>query len=218
MSEPDKKRPYHSRLRQEAAEATHRNILEAARRLFAAHGYVPTTISAIASEAGVSVATVTVGFGTKLALLEAVVKWDVRGEATPLPLAARPWWQEILRDPDPRRRLARYAKNVRRFHERTTDLFEIVRSAAAAEPALATLRRKLGESHYQDDRRMAELLAQQGVLSGVTIELATDLLCALGSADLYRVLIIDRSWTPERYEQWLAATWIHALLEGLGIE
>jgi AcrR family transcriptional regulator len=45
MSEPAKKRPYYSRLRQERAQATRQKILEATRRLFAAQGYVATTLS-----------------------------------------------------------------------------------------------------------------------------------------------------------------------------
>ena len=213
MSKSRETRPYRSPLRQERAQATRQYILEAARQLFAAHGYVATTLAAIAGEAGVAPATVTAIFGTKLALVDALIKWTVRGDESQEPLSARPWWLEMLDESDPRSRLKLYAANVRRIHQRTTDLFEIVRSAAAAEPELATLRHKLGESHYQDDRKMAESLVQRGALQAdMRVEYATDLLWALGSADLYRILVINRSWSPEQYEQWLAAAWIHDLL------
>ena len=35
---------------------------------------------------------------------------------------------------------------------------------------------------------------------------AADLIHALMSPELYRLLVIDRGWAPERYEQWLART------------
>ena len=219
MTEPGKKRAYHSLQRQEQAQVTRRKMLEAARRLFATHGYVATTLPAIAREAGVAAATVTAVFGTKLALLNALITWAVRGDEEPAPLAMREWWQEMLSEREPIRQLTLYAAIARRIHERTTDLFEIVRGAATAEPEIAVLWRDLKESHLQDDRWVAESLAQKEALGrGVTVEHATDLLWALGSADLYRLLVVERGWPPEEYEQWLAATWIHALLGPRGTQ
>src|SRR6266568_2113124 len=55
--------------RRPKAQATRRRILDAARGLFVARGYVATTIEAIAAEAGVAVPTVYLAFGTKRALL-----------------------------------------------------------------------------------------------------------------------------------------------------
>lgn len=218
MTESGQKRRYHSLQRQAQAQATRDKILEAARLRFGADGYVATTLPAIAREAGVAVATVTAVFGTKPALLDALIKSAVRGDAEPAPLAEREWWQAVLREPEPIRQLERYAANARRIHGRTTDLFEIVRGAAAAEPEIAVLRRELGESHRQDDGLVAESLAQKGALGrGVTVERAADLLWALGSADLYRLLVVERGWPPEEYEQWLAAAWIDALLDAAGL-
>ena len=213
MANPREKRTYTSPQRQEQARATRLKMLEAARRLFVANGYVTTTLPAIAREAGVSAATVTATFRTKLGVFEALSVWSVRDDEIARPLAEQPWWREMLDELDPARQLARHASNVRRIHDRTTDLFEIARSAAGAEPEVAALRRRLGEAHLSDDRQVAQSLAQKGALGpGVTPEQATDLLWALGSADLYRLLVVDRVWPREQYEQWLASAWIHALL------
>lgn len=207
------KRAYQSRVRTDSAQSTRVHVLSTARRLFAERGYFATTISAIARTADVSVATITAGFGTKLLLLQAVAKWDVRGDEEPQPLSKRDWWLDMMHEHDPQARLRRYAANVRQIHERTTDMFEIVRSAAAVEPALAALRKDLGESHYQDDRTMAASFAGQHVLAPtVTIDEAADLLWSLGSADLYRLLVVTRGWQPQRYEAWLAISWTHAIL------
>src|SRR5215217_1150267 len=126
MNERSKKRRYHSPQRQVQAQATRQSILDAARRLFAAQGYAATTLPTIAHEAGVAAATVSAVFGTKLTLLNELIRSAVRGDAGPAPLAQRQWWQEMLNDPDPVRQLARHAADIRRIHDRTTDLFEIV--------------------------------------------------------------------------------------------
>ena len=207
------KRVYRSRVRSEGAQATREQILGASKRLFAKHGYAATTMTAIAKDAGVSVATVTGVYRTKLVLLNAMVKWDVRGDERPQPLAERAWWKDMLREPNARKRLRFYAANVRQIHERTTDIFAIVRSAAAVEPAIAALRRELGDSHYDDDGVMVQSLKKIGALKpDLTVATATDLLWVLGSADLFRLFVVERGWTALQYEQWLGATWVHSLL------
>lgn len=213
MTGSEKKRQYHSQRRQEQAQATRQKLLDSARRLFVERGYVATTLPSIALEAGVSAATVTAVFGTKSALLDAMIKASVRGDESPAPLAARPRWREMLEESDPARRLRLFAANARHIHERTTDIFEIVRGAATADPEIAALRQRLTAARLQDNREVAETLARNEILGqGVTIERATDLLWALGSADLYRMLVVERGWPPEQYEQWLAASLIDSLL------
>ncbi|MDQ6613060.1 MAG: TetR/AcrR family transcriptional regulator [Gemmatimonadota bacterium] len=208
------KRVYRSRVRSEGAQSTREQILRASKRLFAKRGYPAATIAAIAKDAGVSVATVTSAYRTKLVLLKAMVKWDVRGDELPLPLAERAWWKDMLQEPNAPERLRRYAANVRQIHERTTDIFAIVQSAAAVEPAIAALRRELGASHYGDDGVMVASLAKIAALKPeLTVATATDLLWVLGSADLYRLFVVERGWTALKYEQWLGATWVHSLLE-----
>ncbi len=207
------KRVYRSRVRSEGAQSTREDILGASKRLFAKRGYAAATIAAIAKEAGVSVATVTTAFRTKLALLNAMVKWEVRGDELSQPLAERGWWKDMLLEPNAQQRLRRYAASVRRIHERTTDIFAIVQSAAAVEPAIAALRRELGASHYGDDGVMVASLAKIAALKPeLTVATATDLLWVLGSADLYRLFVVERGWTAAQYEQWLGETWVSSLL------
>ena len=213
MSETDKRRGYHSPRRQQQAEATRRQMLEAARRLFAAQGYVSTTLPAIARAAGVSAPTVTATFGTKLAILDALIRVEVRGDEAPTPLAARPRWQELLRELDPVCQLMLTAASLRHIHERTTDLFEIVRGAATAEPEIAALRRSLNDQRFEDKRLLAQSLESKHALCpGLTVAQATDMLWTLGSADVCRMLVVDRRGSPTKYEQGLASALVHSLL------
>jgi AcrR family transcriptional regulator len=214
VDETLRKRPYHSPQRQLQAELTRRKLLEAARRLFAAQGYAATTLPAIAREAEVSPPTVTAVFGTKVRLLGALINLMVRGDAESPPLAQRPWWQVMLSEPDARRQLTLHATNVRQIHERSADVAEIVRGAAAADPEIAAMLRQLASGRLSDARIVAQSLAKKRALAeGVTVERAADLLWALCSHDLYRMLVIEQHWPPEDYERWLASSLIHSLLD-----
>lgn len=214
MKDPVKKRSYHSPRRDEQARETRQRILAAAHSLFVSNGYAATTLPAVAREAGVSAATVSVVFATKLRLLDALIKASVRGDELSAPLATRPWWQEMLREADPVRQFRLYARIARRIRERTADIAEIVRGAATADPEIAALRRGLRESRLQDCRGVAEALAaKQALCAGITVERATDLLWMLDSAETYWMLVVERGWSPGQYEEWLAQVLIHSLLE-----
>src|ERR1700733_6671145 len=66
-------RPYHSPRRELSAAATRRDILAAARRLFAASGYAQVTVADIAREAGTAVKTVYASVGGKAEILNQIV-------------------------------------------------------------------------------------------------------------------------------------------------
>jgi len=213
MADQKKTRPYHSLRRQEQAAATRQRIIQAAHRLFVAQGYTATTLPTIAREAGVAMPTVTAVFGTKYALLDALIKTTVRGDDAPPQLADRSWWQEMLQEPNPLRQLVLYGANIRMIHERTTDIFEIVRGAATADTEIAALRRNLNESRLADVGMVAQSLAEKGTLKpDIAVEQATDILWALGSAEMYRMLVVDRGWLPSQYQEWLGMTLIDSLL------
>src|SRR5262245_61569473 len=108
---PSVKRRYDSPLRREQAAATPTAILEAAERLFAERGYVGTSVAEIAAAAGVALKTVYAAFGTKAEVLRALWNLRMRGDDEPVPMAERPWFRELVEEPDPRRRLALVARN-----------------------------------------------------------------------------------------------------------
>ena len=61
--------------------------------------------------------------------------------------------------------------------------------------------------------QIARSLARGGALRpGLRERDAADIIHALMSPEVYRLLVGDRGWTPGRYEQWLAETLIGQLL------
>lgn len=75
--------------RRPGASGSREAILDAARRLFAEHGYVATSLRAIAAEAGVDAALIIHFFGTKAKLLAAAVQWPFDPETEMERISAR---------------------------------------------------------------------------------------------------------------------------------
>src|SRR5512141_1870147 len=135
MTKPRKiKRPYNSTRRQAQARETRRQIIEAARRLFAEHGYAGATIEAIAQEAGVAPETIFTTFGNKRTILAALIDVAVGGDEQSIPLLQRPGPQTVLQEHDPIRQLQMFAEDIAGILERVAPVFEIMRMAAKTEP------------------------------------------------------------------------------------
>ena len=200
------RRRYESPRRREQAAATRQAILEAAERLFAERGYVGTSVADIAGEARVALKPVYAVFGTKAEVLRALWNLRVRGDEEPVPMAERPWVREVLAEPDPRRRLALVAHNVRIVRERTAHVTEVVRQAAPADEQIAALWERFQREFYElGVRGIVETLEDDGVLAA-DLATATDIGWALTHPDLYQLLVRQRGWSAESYERWLAET------------
>ena len=207
-SQPNEgKRPYHSQVRQRQAEETRRRILAAAGELFASRGYAVTTLEAVAKVAEVSSKTIAAVFGSKRALLAEVINPDAF--STPVQQLI----EELRATKDPSRRLSLVAQITRQAYEPLASSLELLRTAGAVAPELADLAQQVEARRRQNQARLMASLYEQGVLrSGLSFEEATDVLWVLTSYDLYRMLVVEQRWEPERYETWLAQLLVQHLL------
>jgi AcrR family transcriptional regulator len=207
MAERVKPRSYNSPRRREQAAATRREILEAAQRLFEDQGYAATTMAAIAAEAGVSLKTVYVAFDTKSGVLRALWHLLLRGDEEDVPVMDRRWYREVLEEPDPERQLRLNARNARMVKQRAATLMEVIRSAAPADPDIATLWRRIQSDFYDNQRAIVEALKKKKALRrGLDVPRAGDILWTLNHPDLWQLLVGERGWTPEQWERWFADT------------
>src|SRR5918992_6181709 len=159
MAEPVKpRRSYHSPRRQQQAAATRQTILEAAQRLFEQRGYPATTMEQVAAEAGVALKTVYLAVATKSGLLRAL--WDLRlkGDQAEAAVAERPWYREVLEEPDPERQLRGNARNSRAVKTRAGALMGVIRSAAPTDPDIAALWSRIQTDFYEVQRPIVEVL------------------------------------------------------------
>src|SRR5215831_4458035 len=207
------RRVYNSARRREQAASTRREILDAAGRLFERQGYAATTMAAIAAEAGVSLKTVYVAFETKPRVLQALWNLRLRGDEDDVPVGERPWYRELLDEPDPERQLRTNAHNSRVGKERFGGVLAVIRGAAPGEPEIAELWARI-QSDYRDNQRaiVASVAAKGALAPGLDVEQAADVLWTLNNPDLWQLLVGVRGWTADEYERWSADTAVAKLL------
>jgi AcrR family transcriptional regulator len=124
------KRSYSSAVRESQARQTRRQIVAAAGRLFADHGFAATTIDAIAAEAGVSRKTVFTSVGGKVALLKLAYDYAMAGDDEPIPMIEREGLQAIIAEPDPYDQMRLFAEFVTGTGERISALWLALRATA----------------------------------------------------------------------------------------
>jgi len=199
------RRRYDSPRRREQAAATRRQILEAARRLFERQGYAATTMAAIAAEAGVAGKTVYLAFDSKSGVLRALWNLQLRGDEDDVPVAERSWYREVVEEPDPERRLHLNAHNGRVRKLRVAGLTEVIHAAAPVDPDIDALWGRIQTEFHANQRAIVEGLAETGALPpGLGVERATDILWTLNHPDIWQLLVVERGWTPEQWEEWFA--------------
>ncbi len=206
-------RPYNSTRRQAQARETRRHVAEAARRLFAERGYAGATVEAVAQEAGVAVETVYAIFGNKKAILSHLVDVSVVGDEEPVPLLERPGPQAVKKETDQRRQIRLFAGQMRDIMTRVAPLFDVMRAAAKTEPDIAgLLNRLLRERLHGMTYFVAALTANGPLRKGLSPPEAAETVWVITSAEVFSLVTVDRGWSGEQYETWLANTLIRLLL------
>lgn len=199
-----KTRRYHSPRRKEQAEATRKGILDAAERLFIRDGYVATSMSAIAKEAGVALKTVYLAFETKSGLLRALWHRNLRGGREEVPVGDQAWFREVLEEPDPAKALRLNARNSRQVKTRIAPLGAVILSAAAADLEIEALSKRIWSQFYDNQRDVVKAIhKRKGLKPGLTVDRAADILWTLNHPRVYLLLLEERGWSPEEYERWL---------------
>jgi AcrR family transcriptional regulator len=197
---------YNSPLREAQAKRTRERILAAARETFREKGYGATTLADIARAAGVAEPTVRATFKTKPNLVEHLLRLAVRGEDDELQLHQREAFQQVLAAPDANTLLDRLADLAESLHGRSWDVMEIARGAGSSDPAIAQIYEQRPRARLTNQRAVAKRLAELGALpDGTSVETAADLLWLYTAPEIYRMLVIDRKWSPNRYHTWFRA-------------
>lgn len=188
-------------------------VVEAACALFLDRGYGATTIEAISDAADVPPATVYRLFSSKHGILKALLDVSIVGDDDDLPMVDRPQVQSVLAMGDPREQVAGFVKVTTEVNARIAPLYRILVSAAGTDPDAGALLDRLTRQRQQGQRVIARSLAGAGSLqAGLRERQATDVIHALMSPEVYRLLVIDRGWKTERYGRWLTNTLVDQLL------
>jgi AcrR family transcriptional regulator len=200
-------RPYKSLVRQRQAEDTRRRIVEATRQLLQSEGYAGMTIEAIAQRAEVSAQSVYAIFRSKTGILIALVDQSTFGSD----------YEKVVRqalgasDPEARLRLA--AGVARQIRGGQSTAFDLMRGAGVVAPELAKLQQQRERLRYEKEQGMINFLRDSGRLRpGLSHKAARDIFWMLTGGDVYRMLVSERRWSPQQYQDWLADTLVNSLL------
>jgi AcrR family transcriptional regulator len=189
-------RKYRSPERLEQRNRTRLAILEAAEAVFRERGYGAATMPAVARAAGVSLPTVYLYFRSKPALVTSLAE-RVSGSAD-LDVGL------TLAEADPLRQLEIGAGILRKLHQRSEVVVEVLRTGAGADSELDREWRRWRDRHLAAVQAVAQSLHLRGALRhGVDVSGATDVLYMIGGPDAFRQLVRERGWSPRRYERWL---------------
>jgi AcrR family transcriptional regulator len=199
--------------RQIAAEETQRVIVGAATALFVERGYNATSIADIAQAAGVAVQTIYNSVGSKRDLLSRVLDFAAAGDKAPVPVPQF-MRQQAESAPDPERMLDQVVEFWRGGLERTAPVFRVIHQAAALDPEIARLERERAEQRLRNYGDAAHLLAQRGALrEGISEGDAAAVMYSIGHPDVYRFLVHEEGWPPERWAAWVRSSLVAALLK-----
>jgi AcrR family transcriptional regulator len=185
------------------SRATRARIATAAARLFVENGYAATSITTIATEAGVAAQTVYNAFANKPAILCAALDLAIAGDDAPVATLERAWVRDALAAPDAVDQVRRQVDGAAAILARVSPLLEVVRGAAPTDPDLATAWRANIEQRRTVQRVFVDALAGRGALRpGLTVDDATDVTLALLSPETYTLLTVERGWSPDRWRAW----------------
>jgi AcrR family transcriptional regulator len=192
--------------RAERARETRRRVIDAALRLFVEQGYLPTTMSAIAREAGVAVQTLYLAFGSKSSILSAALDVAIVGDDAPMPLIERPWIQQLRAEKNGHRAIALLCREVAELFRRVAPLHVTIR-AATGDAEVASLLERDQQSRYATQRQFVAILADKpGFNAELGEERATDIVYGLLSEAVYLLFCVDRGWSVADWTTWVAAT------------
>jgi hypothetical protein len=122
--------------------------------------------------------------------------------------------QSVLHDvTDPVQLIALSAQIARAIYEGESAELGLMRGSSAFSPALKKLEREFEQVRFdmQEDR-VRRLFEQSRAKEGLTLDDARRILWMYTSRDVYRMLVHEAGWSPERYQEWLAQTLLAALV------
>lgn len=203
-----KRRAYSSKRRGASAEETRERILSGAKTLFARKGIDRVTIEEIGEKAGVAASTVYAVFKSKEGLLRALIQKAMFGTRTQSAQAV------LSSVADPVRMIELTGQIARAIYEGESAELGLLRGASGFSPSLRKLEQELDNMRYdmQEDR-LRRLFRERKAKKGLAFEDARRLMWMYTSRDIYRMLVLEGGWSPDRYQAWLSDVLVGALVE-----
>jgi AcrR family transcriptional regulator len=182
-------------------------MLAAAWALMAAGGAEALTMDAVAQATGVSRQTVYLHFGTRGGLLLALVEHaDER-------LGLGDLIATIAAAPTSAARVLQCLRVTARYAPRIHELAMALEAARRHDPEVGAAFEDRMARRRAELRGLVQTAAQDDALAaGWSVDEVTDALWTLGTPATWQHLVVERGWSPERYEEFLVQTAQRAFL------
>lgn len=202
------KRAYTSRAREGSAEDTRTRILLAAKSLFGRKGIDKVKIADIGEKAGVAPSTVYAIYKSKEGILRALMERSLFGSRY---LDAQKLLAGVI---DPIELVELTSHVARAIYESEANDLGMLRHASGFSPALRKLELEFDRKRYEmQEKRLHALFADGKAKTSLTFDEARRIMWMFTSRDVYRMLVHEGGWTPQRYQDWLSFTLLEALVE-----
>jgi AcrR family transcriptional regulator len=207
MKQVSKKRSYNSENRTAQAALTRNRVLDSARKLFQTDGFEGVTIEKIAQAAEVSIPTVYSLFQSKRGILFSLLDEALSSEQFNALV------EEGKEEKSPKKRLMITAKIARQLYDSERAQIDIFQGASVLAPEFKELQKEREERRYLRQEEFVKILMKEkALLKELSLSQARDILWAMTGRDVYRMFVVERGWSSEEYEKWLAQSLIKTLL------
>jgi AcrR family transcriptional regulator len=164
-----------------------------------------TTLEAVAEAADVPLPTLYRLFGSKRGVLKAVLDTAFGGDDEPVAFRDRPQVRAALAEPDPGKLLDRFARICRELMQRSADIQHVLATAAIVDTEVASLLTEIRRQRHRGQSRIVAALIERGALDPKFRKAeAEDIVYTILSPEVHRILTVERRWSADRYECWLA--------------
>ncbi|MFC3808106.1 TetR/AcrR family transcriptional regulator [Terrabacter sp. MAHUQ-38] len=199
-------RAYDNRSRAEAALATRRRIIDAAREMLLRDGYHAMSVSQLASSAGVSAQTVYNAIGGKAAVVKAVYDVMLVGDDEPVAMQDRPEFRAMSQAPDREGFVRAYAALCATIYERVGPLLGVLLAQGAGgdvglQDFVATIDR---ERRAGNTNALNALERAHGLPLQLDRQRFIDIVWTVTAPEIYDRFVRRSGWTHAMYAAWLA--------------
>lgn len=161
----------------------------------------------ISKASGTPPATVYRLFGSKRGILKEVLDVTLGGDDEPVDYQNRPDVQAALAAEDAGAMLDAFAHLLRGLMHRAGALQHVLATSAVVDDEAAEMLDVTRRQRYTGQSRIVRALSRRGALrAGLTQSEAADIVYAVMSPEVFRILTVERGWSEEKYEAWLART------------
>lgn len=204
-------RRYDATRRRDRANRAREEVIDAGSRLFLAHGFAATTVTAIAQASRVSEETIYKAFGGKAGLVRAIWARALEGEGA-VPAEQR---SDVMQatEHDPVAIIRRWGEFTIEVAPRVVPILLLIKSAASSDQQIAELLAEVDQQRLGRMERNARTLHDRRQLRpGMTLGEARDVLWTYSSPELFELLVNKRGWPVDRFGAFVTDQLISALL------